>query len=576
MATIGRSPILFFVTSPRTPWRFIPELELLNRVCSGKQWNQSTQTEFMTSLVNEDFYMGSKSLKDPALSARDRINRAPKAYGFVKLNPFVEITGAGQVLLTSPQYIQEEVLLRQLLKFQLPSVYHNQTAGSTTNFRVKPFLEILRLIDYFGSLTFDEVSLFGMQLTDYRKFDSICNKINKFRELKQNSVSFGGYKRFYADYTQRELTELFHDDIVNGRTYTRESEDGSIEKFLQVKKNNLRDYTDACFRYLCATNYVMISQSHRSIEIAPDKKNAVKFLLQTINPEPCYVYDIDSYENYLYNPNIPALYNDDKGNLINNISNLVYLIDRHELANESIWKLKEIEHYLLNKRKDAILTNQVASIKNFEQFDDILDVFTKIKNKEYLDNPLQFEWNTWRAMTMLDGGYVQANLKFDNYGNPVSTAAGNKADIVCDYGDFCVNVEVTLQGGHKQYESEGEPVARHVGQQSARSNKPTFCLFIAPSISQATYAHFYVLYKVNVNFYGGFSNIIPLTLDTFQHMIRNCRAVNYVPEPQHIKALFDIARQLSNQTSNETEWFNKINDIAKNWLSIPLTHVDKG
>lgn len=87
MATIGKSPTLFFVTSPRTPFRFIPELETLNRVASGKPWDHQTQTDFFMELVREDFYIGTKNPNDPAFSARDRINRAPKAYGFVKLNP---------------------------------------------------------------------------------------------------------------------------------------------------------------------------------------------------------------------------------------------------------------------------------------------------------------------------------------------------------------------------------------------------------------------------------------------------------------------------------------------------------
>lgn len=39
-------------------------------------------------------------------------------------------------------------------------------------------------------------------------------------------------------------------------------------------------------------------------------------------------------------------------------------------------------------------------------------------------------------MTMLDGGEMKANLHFDDFGKPLSTAQGNMADIVCDYGDF--------------------------------------------------------------------------------------------------------------------------------------------
>jgi hypothetical protein len=44
----------------------------------------------------------------------------------------------------------------------------------------------------------------------------------------------------------------------------------------------------------------------------------------------------------------------------------------------------------------------------------------------------------------------------------MSTAQGNMADIVCDYEDFGLTVEVTMQGGQRQYETEGEPVTRHL------------------------------------------------------------------------------------------------------------------
>ena len=46
---------------------------------------------------------------------------------------------------------------------------------------------------------------------------------------------------------------------------------------------------------------------------------------------------------------------------------------------------------------------------------------------------------------MLNGGNIKANLKFDDFGNPMSTAQGNMADIVCDYGDFGLNSHTTDQ-----------------------------------------------------------------------------------------------------------------------------------
>ena len=42
-------------------------------------------------------------------SARDRINRAPKALGFVSLNPTIELTEVGKLFVTSKR--KEEILL---------------------------------------------------------------------------------------------------------------------------------------------------------------------------------------------------------------------------------------------------------------------------------------------------------------------------------------------------------------------------------------------------------------------------------------------------------------------------------
>lgn len=168
---------------------------------------------------------------------------------------------------------------------------------------------------------------------------------------------------------------------------------------------------------------------------------------------------------------------------------------------------------------------------------------------------------------MIDGGDIKANLKFDDFARPLSTAPGNKADIVCDYGDFCVNIEVTLQTGQKQYDNEGEPVARHIGAQIKKAGKPTYCFFIAPTITQATYAHFYLLYHEKISLYGGYSNIVPLKLSTFKKMVIDSKKVNYVPKSEHIKNLFVKAKEIRESVDNEVEWFEKVNEFALNWLN---------
>ena len=85
MARIN-SQLLFLTTSPRTPEKMIPEIGLLIQYFNGQKWNTETQTAFMEVLREEQFFNG-KGENDPAFSARDRMNRAPKSLGFITLAP---------------------------------------------------------------------------------------------------------------------------------------------------------------------------------------------------------------------------------------------------------------------------------------------------------------------------------------------------------------------------------------------------------------------------------------------------------------------------------------------------------
>jgi len=552
------SKILFITTSPRTPFRMIPEIALLNKYFSGQKWDVKTQTAFMQLLREESFFYG-EGANDPAFSARDRINRAPKALGFVTLSPVIRLTTAGQELLQTKR--KEEIFLRQCLKFQLPSPYHKPTDKAAL-FWVKPYLEIFRLIRHFGSLNFDEVMLFGLQLVDYRIFKNIVEKIEHFRKAKAQTKQ--NYKSFRNEYLIKELKVIYSEDILSGSTQTRESNDVSITKFLQTKASNMRDYTDALFRYLRATGFVNISHTGKSMSIAPEKILEVDYFLEHADREPCFVNDEKQFEKYLTNPEIPKLLTDNKGLLLSKIHNEFPQIKIDKKS--SIAKLKDILYDEIAKRKRAIIDEQITAIKDYRLYDDINGTFNQITNKSLYDAPLILEWNIWRAMTMLDGGKVTANLKFDDFGNPMSTAQGNMADIVCDYGDFGLTVEVTLQTGQRQYETEGEPVTRHLAKWKKEIGKPSYCLFIAPEINEACIAHFYALHKMNISYYGGVSTIVPLSLGIFRKMVEDSYKAMYIPQPQQVKRFFERSNEIAATCSDEKVWYKKVTNEALNWL----------
>lgn len=65
MAILRSKPIngktLFFTTSPRTPFKVLPEIKLLVNKMEGEVWNPETQRKFYQLLVDNDF------LREPTL-----------------------------------------------------------------------------------------------------------------------------------------------------------------------------------------------------------------------------------------------------------------------------------------------------------------------------------------------------------------------------------------------------------------------------------------------------------------------------------------------------------------------------
>ena len=481
MATI-KNKVLFFTTSPRTPAKMIPEITLLHEQFAGKRWDTSVQEQFIDALIESNFFEGSKPSSDKALSARDRITRAPKSLGFVDLKPYINLTDAGELLVFGKR--PQEIFLRQLLKFQLPSPYHKEDARIKGTFYVRPYLEILRLIRDLGHITFDELKIFALQLTDYRKYDDIKAKIVDFREKLQLNV--GRYKRFVDETFTNAILTIYSERIAAGRTRTRETMDSSIKTFVKTQKNNMRDYADACFRYLRYTGLVSIAHRSRTISIFEDKLKEVDYILLTVDRNPVYIDDENAYKAHLFSATTPVLFTDDKDNILDIILRMSDYTKR-DLITCNIEELKDLRDDIVQRHKENVIDEQVAEIKSYALYSEIIDTFNEIISDGYYDAPLMFEYNTWRAMTMLNGGKIKGNFKFDDLGQPLSTASGNMPDIECDYGEYALSVEVTLQSGQRQYESEGEPVARHYGQLKRNLGKDTYCLFIAPNINPATH-----------------------------------------------------------------------------------------
>ncbi|SHL74479.1 AlwI restriction endonuclease [Xylanibacter ruminicola] len=564
--TVRSRPIqgqaLFFITSPRTPFKAIPEIKLWNEKLHGQTWDKNTQLRFYELLREESFFEGNEA-KDKAFAGRDRINRLPKALGFVRL-PIIGLTSVGREFIETNN--KEEILLRQMLKLQYPSPYH-PLGKNATDYYVKPYLELFRLIRDLGELAFDELHIFAMQLVNYQRYDTILSKIKRYRE--ECAAHKGKLKLFKKELFYREASIIYAQEIERGALQIRENgkKTKTKEEYLETKISNLRDYADAAVRNLRSTGLVHASAIGKTLSILPERQGDVDYFLRTIPREPCFVKDQERYEEYLWNPSIPKLLSDNESAIINELKQKFnYDVDKSLSLN----RLKDVLNQKREERRNEKIEEQVKVLKSYKDYEQIEETF-KTMHQSY-DEPLFFEWNTWRAMTMLDGGEIKANLKFDDSGMPMSTAMGNMADIECDYGDFDVIVEVTTSSGKTQFKMEGEPVPRHIGIHKEKHQKPTYCFFIAPTISTSTIGHFYSLFVSNIVEYGGKCNIIPMTLDTFRVMLKKAVEAPNKPTPQDIRKLFEksqaYAKECIMNDATDRDWYDRITETVNNWLAI--------
>jgi len=557
MANLHKTRTLFAFTSPRSVEKIIPEIRLLVEGFNGMTWNASSQRDFFKTLFHSGLYEGKTMPENITLAARDRITRAPKALGFVDLKPTITLTEAGQQLLSGKQ--THEIIAKQLLKFQLPSPYH--PTPSDRNFNVKPYLELLRLIQEIGSVSKTEIAIFFVQMTHHNKFDDIVQHIQQFRY--EASLLKGNRKAFVDKvFTEQILIVYKDDDVQTSNFKTRESQDSSLEKFIRTKKSNHFDYADAFLRYLRATQYISFDrQTFRAI-VSPTRAKEVEFILKTVDREATLYNTEAEYKHYLCNATSLQLLTDTRDFLIERLHTISADVD----VSADISVLKDTLEAQEAKLLEQVKRTTQATLKHYQEFDDILGVFQKIKSKEVPDPPLYLEWNVWRSMVMLNyAKTVQGNFTIDLDGIPLHTASGNKPDIEAEYHNFNIIVEVTTSTGNRQYEMEGEPVARHFGFAQRASDVPVYCLFIAPKISEGALAHFFNLNRMNTKAYGGKTRIIPMSIEEFILFITTAKNKSFRHAPT-LKSYLDNLLHHNLFAEDEELWYRHIQTSLPAWV----------
>lgn len=576
MAVFGERFVLGF-TSPRSPYLIQEYIKVIDEnKMDDIPYNKSFQEKFY-KFLSEAQVAGEMAgnAKDKALAGRDKLTRMPQALGFfiTQKGQNFKVTEAGKLLKDNALF--EDVLLHQMLKYQLPSCLHRERNTNKGYFKIKPFLELIRLVNVLEYLTYKEMLIFGMTLTNYNRFEETVNKIRQYRtDRKKIKKQKKSIKKFDYETQLNLFTNLYKDIIDSGNIKTRESKTETAEEYMKKKMSNWNDYTDSIFRILRASG-IFVFKKGRSLSISPSRQNEVNYMLTHIKRdiEPVDMSRKD-FDEYISNPYIPQLLNDNKTNLISSLKKL----DGSGSLDDTIYMLK---HNLSKKREESRqlkLAKKQSSLKvrSRQDIDDIIDVFNDITNNNIEPSsmrPTLFEWNVWRAMTMINHGNIRGNFIVDDSGMPISTASGGQSDIVGEYSKFNIGVEVTLSQGKKQYEMESEPVTRHIGEMQIK--KPSFGIFIADKLQDSVINHFYTVSHQNSRIYNGIVDIIPMDTKTFIDFFK--QAIQKDLHPEELFSIHEFSKLISKQMlldeKTEVDWHTAVLEKAFKVTSIETNNI---
>lgn len=421
-----------------------------------------------------------------------------------------EITPSGQRMINAESLQQQnECMLRALLAYQIPSVVEPKNGNQSFS----PFIFILQVLSKL-SISHDNRGLSKVEMAIvqlYRSHDDVDMVIDKIMEFR---------RKF---------------DKAKGRVGKRKQERILLQDLAPVagvKWDSLKDYSDVNFRYPRLTG--LVSLQGKRLILHPNKTPIVNAILKSHK-----LIDVSNQNEYLMRLwNGAELPTDDKVNAIAEIERFQeILIDSGfnkeeltpiepelEVADLNLIRMKYEEMYQLYlEEKFAKEQSELNQVKEIIAYLKVLDKQTVDDEFEIeIDDPPSYlEWAVWRAFLAINHlankPHEARRFKVDQDFFPLSTASGGGADMVFEFEDFVLVVEVTLMASSRQEAAEGEPVRRHVAKEKVKYqeiDKPVYGLFLARSIDNNTAETF----RIGVWYRGDepdFINIVPLTLNHF-------------------------------------------------------------
>ncbi|MFA4937592.1 MAG: AlwI family type II restriction endonuclease, partial [Patescibacteria group bacterium] len=208
-------------TTVRNPDRLRDGLQILKDHFDGQAWNTSQQERFFDMLREHKVYeMGDDNYENMTSDRKQEharkwvsvLNQLGFCFTYESSEKPVIITNAGKSLINNPE-IEDEIFLRQLLKYQKPCALPKQNGASFENVSVLPFIVSLKTTYELQGLSKEEISIFLNTTVRMSDVNKMIRQIKDYRIQRSKIEGRVKRKEFYVKIQLARLEEVFADEI---------------------------------------------------------------------------------------------------------------------------------------------------------------------------------------------------------------------------------------------------------------------------------------------------------------------------------------------------------------------------
>ncbi len=290
-------------------------------------------------------------------------------------------------------------------------------------------------------------------------------------------------------------------EAPNKRQFDRQEREVAAEQH-NYKAPTFNDYADTNLRYLKATG--LVQTKGRGVSLVPEKHVFIEALVQDKTlPDSGSSYFITLCKG-------ATLPTDNQDSALIVLDDLLQQLERRGIPFDTAGKptttpadiaiiRHQIESIIAKLNEEEYATRQALEWQEIALYMELLAMNRRGKktmaNGEEIEipqseAPAYFEWILWRAFLAINSlknkPYDARRFNIDQDFLPVGTAPGNGPDLIFEFHDFIVVVEVTLTDNSRQEAAEGEPVRRHIAEIAMQSTNPVYGLFVANRIDSNT------------------------------------------------------------------------------------------